>query len=381
MPRTRAVCWQTRRRAERALGTCLVAGCVAAPALAGEVWAADPVRVAIVDDGSAELSRKLGAEASYAGFGVNEGSGDILLDGSLAARIRVLSRERVELALLGPGGTSERREVLAQAPGEADAFALRVMEHLRARLVDLGWSLPSAPANASPAASGARQTDAEPSGSAAQRQGDLLPQPASTRGAAAAEGIDAAGHEPPAPASKTPLLWLGAGAAASRAAGGLGLVPHAVLGVRAEPSPAWGLSLEAFVPLLAGEIDGGEGSARSRWYAVVVGVDVSLLRSAPWFASVGIGGGLLLLDVSAEGRAGFTARDDRLYAGAAQLQLSAGWHVLERLRLRASAHGGLSAPRPVLRFDGQEVASLGRAYGGVGLALEGALGLGAESAP
>jgi len=176
-------------------------------------------------------------------------------------------------------------------------------------------------------------------------------------------------------------LWLGAGAAASRAAGGLGLVPHAMLSARFEPTSRWGLSLDAFVPLAAGEIEGGEGSARSSWYALIAGVELSLLRRAPWFASLGIGGGVLMLDVSAEGRAGFSARDDRLYAGAAQLGLSAGWHLAERLRLRADAHTGLSGPRPVLRFDGREVASLGRWYGGIGLTLEGALQLGAEATP
>ena len=42
---------------------------------------------------------------------------------------------------------------------------------------------------------------------------------------------------------------------------------------------------------------------------------------------------------------------------------------------------GLSAPRPVLRFDGREVASLGRWYGGVGLALECVLAGGTKDSP
>ena len=261
-----------------------------------------------------------------------------------------------------------------QAPGEGDAFALRVIEHLRARLVDLGWSLPSEPASTLGHRAASNGAPAEPT---------PAPDPASSRRVDAArdpiDPIDVMGTESD-PDEHAPRLWLGVGAAASRAAGGLGLVPHAVLGARLEPSSRWGLGLQAFVPLAAGEIEGGEGSARSRWYALIAGAQLSVLRRAPWFASVGLGGGLLMLDVSAEGRTGFAARDDRLYAGAAQLELSAGWHPLPRLRLRADARTGLSGPRPVLRFDGREVASLGRWYGGLGLVLEGALELGAEAA-
>lgn len=366
MPTTPAVSWQTcRPRADGALAASLVVASVAASAFTSEVWAAEPARVAIVDGGSAELGLKLRAEASYAGFGVSASSGELRLGDVPAARVRALSHERVELELLGPDGARQQRELLTQAPGEGDGFALRVVEHLRARLVDLGWSLPS-----------------EPASPAGQLGDPPPPEPASSpRAEAVVEGADAGGVDSSAPRDVgARRLWLGAGAAASWAAGGLGLVPHAVLGARLEPSSRWGLDVQAFVPLAAGEIQGGEGSARAHWYALLVGVELSLLRREPWFAALGLGGGVLLLDVSADGRPGFSARDDRLYAGTAQLELSAGWHLLERLRLRAGAHTGLSGPRPVLRFDGREVASLGRWYGGLGLTLEGALELGAEPA-
>jgi hypothetical protein len=374
MPKTPVVCWNAcRRRAERAREAWRVVLCLSLPALTTEASAADTVQVTIVDHGDAALGRQLRAEASYAGFSVSAASDTLAGESPPAARVRILSGERVELELLGPDGTARAGGELARLPGDEDAFALRVVEHLRARLVELGWSLPSQPPSLP--ASAASQDDAT-----TEREAGLPPEPPAAPGVDRADESDTA-SELATPESSGPLLWLGAGAAACAAAGGLGVIPHAVLGARAEPSPRWGLSLDAFVPLAAGEIEDGEGSASARWYAVIAGVDLSLGRRAPWFASVGLGAGLLLLDISAQGRAGFTARDDRSFAGAAQLAASAGWRILDRWRLRASAHTGLSAPRPVLRFDGREVASLGRWYGGVGLSFEGAFELGAGTAP
>lgn len=71
----------------------------------------------------------------------------------------------------------------------------------------------------------------------------------------------------------------------------------------------------------------------------------------PWLAQVALGAGLVMIDARGEGREEFEGHRMRLYTGAYLAELSFGREIDSWLTLRASALAGVTAPRPVLRFD------------------------------
>jgi hypothetical protein len=89
-------------------------------------------------------------------------------------------------------------------------------------------------------------------------------------------------------------------------------------------------------------------------------------RLAPPGASfqpeVGAGAGLVVLPLQGETAAPREAHDDQLVAGVYFLGVGAGYSVESWLRVRAGVRGGLSAPRPTIRFSDREVASWGRPF-------------------
>jgi hypothetical protein len=140
---------------------------------------------------------------------------------------------------------------------------------------------------------------------------------------------------------------------------------------------AWGVSATSLYPFADNRVEASEGEARVSWHVFAAGLDYSLPWRRPWMASVGIGAGLLALDVQGQGRESFVGQRDRLLASAYHVELCAGRQLTSWLRLRATLLTGLNAPRPVLRFDEREVASLGRWFGTLGLSFDVGLPLGA----
>ncbi len=328
----------------------------------------EPARVRIIDAGSAELARKLQAEVLYAGFAAHLGDADAAdpHQSAQAPSLRVVSDHLVELTLRGPRELASSVQTLARGPGESDSFALRVVEHLRARLVDLGWTLPAAEGSIESKAETLSTKPAPPVPAQAQH-----PSPVEPRDAASETDVGA---------PRSPLtLWLAAGAAGSWAPGGLGVVPHGTLGVRLDLAERWGVSVSSLWPLVESEVEAEEGEASVAWHQLGVGIDYSLSLSAPAFASAGVGASLLVLDVQGEGREPFEGRDDRLLAGAYHAELCAGIALSKSLRLRATLLAGVNDPRPVLRFDERDVASLGRWFGSAGITLDVGLPLSREA--
>jgi hypothetical protein len=359
MPKTRGGCWNnTRSNLSHTLAL------VALTALGVWSWvnvayAADVARVSIVDLGSVELARKLRAEAAYAGFEVARSSA-ASVDNAPAVVFQVESPERVALAFNRPDGNPVPSQVLTPVPGEGDGFALRVVEAVRARLVDLGWEVPGPITPTQPSAS---------------PRAALVEREPKTRSVPALDNPTPAAKDD----SESPHFWLGAGATGTFAAGGLGLLPLASLSLRADISSNWGASLTGFVPLAEGEVQQAEGTAEVAWYGVTAGVHLLLPLGTAWFADGGLGAGVSLFEVDGKPSDGFVADEAPIYTGCARVELGFAWRPLDWLRLRAHALGGLTVPRPVLRFDGREVASVGRPHAGLGLTLEGGFELGAEN--
>lgn len=360
MQRTRVASSSRMARPERVLRA-LVLSALIVLALGVARTARAEVVVRVIEGGSAELARKLGSELRYAGFGVQRSRG-----AARAPALRVESAEAVELLLTRPDDAEVVAQTLLRREQDGDAFALRVVEHLRARLVDLGWSLPEA--------------DAAPTVEVEAQPLDLpLPAPLPPR----TPIIDR-----PAPSDAgaltlrpVPKLWLDAGVHASLAAGGLGLTPHGVLGARLDLTQRLGLSLTGFFPLAFNDVAAAEGEAELAWHVFVAGVDYSPRLPEAWFASAGLRAGLLVIDVEGSAGGDYVGRSDRLLAGVYGAELSAGRALLDWLRLRLTLFTGLDAPRPVLHFDEREVAGLGRWFGSVGVSLDVGLALSSGATP
>lgn len=349
---------------------------------------AEPHDVLIIGDSHPDLARKLRAEAAYAGFrplerapgaGRRGGAPGEGAPGSAApATLRVLSRERVALTVDGLDGERRFEQTLVASPGERDAFALRVVEQLRARLVDVGWTLPEEPAPASAGSDASAPAEAAPGDAPSPTASAALPATDRTElGGADGRGRDdgaftdaGAESRAPAGAGRAGRVWLDAGVGSSWASGGLGAVPHAALGAALELGAGWQARATSLWPLRDATLEESEGQASVTWtgFTATLAADVGLPR--PWLAQAGLGGGLLVLDARGDARADFSGRRERLYAGAYFAELAFGRELSSWLRLRATAWGGLTAPRPVLRFDEREVASLGRFIGALTLGLD-----------
>jgi hypothetical protein len=383
MPKMHGACSNTLpRRAEvrwrpEVLCGAIVVACGALLPHAAAAQAQPIVAVAIVDLGSDELARKLRAESTYAGFvevtdvGV---AGEVAATGATtraAVRLRVVSPERVVLEFSKPNdaGAAQTHELVMLA-GEGDAFALRTVEFARARLVDLGWQIPqektevaAASESSAPAAESEPAQKAPASESPSSNNTASLAVPASLalpeNAAARATSVQPARE-----------LWIGVGAAGSAALGGFAVSPQAALTLQADLADYLGVNLRGVVPVTSAAARRSEGAAQLSWYAAVAGVHVRLPLHADWPSHIGIEGGLSAFALQGDAAAGFAGRQETLYAGTAAASFDIGRRLNDWLRLRASVSPGFVAPRPVVRFDAREVATIGRFYCSFGLSLE-----------
>jgi hypothetical protein len=321
-------------------------------------WARDGAPIVLTGEGSPELSRRLRAEAEHIGFTIAERDG-----GDALAVVRVVSADRVELEIAG--AVPELRAVERRA-GEGDSFALRAAEELRGRLTELNLLPAPAPSAAVP--------DPPP------------PAPAP---------IAASPSPPPSPApppadrgpSRAPTgaearLWARGGAGVLAPFGGVGPTGLAVLGLGVEPfHPSWELSAVAMLPLTENEVTEAEGEAEVGVHAFLGELEHHAAFSAKWFLSAAVGGGALVLETRAETVSPFVAHDETLVAGIYFVRVGLVRRVAPWLRLRASALGGVSAPRPLIRFDDRDVAAWGRTFGGVTLDAELGMPLGGRASP
>jgi hypothetical protein len=344
--------------------------------------AAEAYDVLIVGRASPELARKLRAEVAYAGFRPIERAPE----GAALPTLRVLPGQRVLLSVAGADREQRFESTLVSRAGEREAFALRVVEQLRARLVDVGWSLPEAVTSPAAEASAESPTSAADATTDASAESPTSAADATTDAsteapldrAASVPAVDpnaivtdgGAATESAGAAGSAGRVWMGAALAGSWATGGLATVPHGALGVQVELGAGWQARASSLWPLRDAELEADEGSARVAWTGFMASLSRSLPLPEPWLAQAGLGAGLLVIDARGEARDDFSGQRERLYAGTSFAEVCLGRELTNGLRLRASALGGVTGPRPVLRFDEREVASVGRFVGSLAIGID-----------
>ncbi len=334
----------------------MVLFCLLRPSL---LFAQDELRIVLVDAGSPELARKVRAEAMQAGFTVSEHE-----EGQSLAHVAIVSGEQVEVTIPRRGDEPPFSQKLARRAGEGDSFALRVIEELRARLIELEIveesrfaAQPTAPAPAPAPA-------AEPAPAPEQRAPAPAPEPAPE--------LDAHWKEPPI--QREPgRFWLRAGGGATFPDGGIGATPQVALGLAYEDPGGFGVGGRALLPLTDNRVSAAEGDAD-----VNVNLFTASLEFRPpvwkeWLVGAELGGGALLLAMQAEPEPSYVGKEEQLVSGLLFASVGAGRSLSDWLRLRASVMGGASAPRPVLSFVGRDVAAWGRMFAALTLELEATL--------
>lgn len=313
--------------------------------------------IVVTADHHAELGRRLSAEARQAGMRVLDAPRVTDSDSengraTVVATLRVISATEIEVLIQKEQG-EPLLETWHRRPGEGDLFPLRVIEDVRARLVDLElWPEQRSELSRSTAEVGtgalpavdpsASDRPAEPVVEARPSSGWSPVDAASTHGTTGASGF-----------------WVVGGAGVTLPEGGMGTTPNAWLGARFDWASRFGAELSALVPLTETEISEPEGDADIRATAFVGHLDYAPASGRAARLRVGAGGGLLLLSLRGEAEPGFVAADDMLVSGLAYAELGAAFGLGSWMRLGATALLGMSAPRPVLRFDGDDVAAWG----------------------
>jgi hypothetical protein len=301
------------------------------------------VRFVLVAGADQDLTRRLVAEAKQAGFDIvvqqaeqHATSSELARQSHAVGVLRVTGPAAVELWLVGDAEQPPSAASFRQQSGEAEGFAVRVIEETRSRVVAL--HLPEstpAPAPAELARSRLQSVDA-----GSPKQG----------------GLD--------------LFDAGAGVAVTKATG-LGATLHAELHARARLAPRIGAGAFALVPFATNEFSGAEGTGRASVYLFGAGADWLAWQPTSAFATeLGAGAGAVWLPLHAEPSVGYSAHADHLAAALAFASTSLDLRLTSWLGLRTSVLVGSSLPRPVVRFDGRQMASWGHFFAVGSAALE-----------
>jgi hypothetical protein len=216
---------------------------------------------------------------------------------------------------------------LVVAPGAAldDVVALQAVELLRASLAELGFSKKPA--------------------------GDVRSTPAVTRSAPSL----------PPPRRETRKFWLQVGPALAISPGGLSASGHALIGFRWRAAKQVGADAWGLLPVLSASVSGPEGTADVS--PLLFGADVAI-----WFLEpeadfqVSGAGGVALARLGIDGHAvpPLASRAETSIAPVPFARVSLERRLGSRLGLELDGFVGVAAPRPVLRFNGREVADWGR---------------------
>jgi hypothetical protein len=304
--------------------------------VARPVFAREASRIAIVHELSADERAigRLRAELSTLGFEVvdvtlaaNEGA--TALDdaarrvNAFAAVHVVPSKGGVEVWIAdgATGKTLSRERVIG--PGEPfdDVAALQAAELLRARLAELG----------------------------------LAPKRAKTESSTQVE------HPPPKPREDVSRLVLQIGPAIGLSPGGLGPTVHGLVGLRWRTWTTVGFDAFAVLPISAARVSAPEGSADVRPSLAGLSVAAWLLDPiSPWQVTAAGGLALAHLSIAADPVPPFLGRSEQNTAAMPFVRLSAARVMGARFRLGLDMFAGVATPRPIIRFDGREVAHWGQ---------------------
>ena len=259
----------------------------------------------------------------------------------VAAAVRVdAARGRVELWVRDERGSIEETFTAGSEGSQSHVLAVRVAETLRAR----GLLVPPAP---KPAAPWAEQP--------------VVPAPATTTPAPS-----------PAPAAAHGgtrfSIELGAGLVASP--GGLGPFGAVELGLRLEFLRLWSISALGALPISRQSVEAAEGEAVTSSSVAGALLELEWARLPFGGFRSGLGAGVTLTNMSGRGASGFSGADDTVVAFTPLLRTSFHLDLGPRLRLRTGVAGGFTLPEVKVAFGSREVASWGRPFGLLSLALE-----------
>jgi hypothetical protein len=301
----------------------------------GSARAAEPVAPLVVvlsSDPDAPFVRRLAAELSLFGYGVQvaqRSSEDPELTSELqrsggAALISVDPAGQSAEVVVGAsatGGVQRERERLDPRRRD-DTNAAVLAERFRARLTELGISPVSAPV------------------------GEPVPPPPSL---------------PATPQTEEQRLWVAASFGVM--GGGLGPMPEVELELRALPV-AW-LSTSAFGKITpwAAQVSAPEGEARVRLLSGGIAIDTYPLRGSP-SAKVGLTAQLMNASMSGQAEAPWAGQDDAVLVPAASLRAGVAWRLGQRSQVELSGFAGACAPRIGVHFAGRSVADFGQPFVG-----------------
>ena len=230
--------------------------------------------------------------------------------------------------------------------GEVAGLALRAVELLRGRLIEV------------PSPRGALPTAGAPSAAVAPVAPPTPPQalaPGSSRAPRASGAAAAPDRRASIVLHVGPTIVLQPGSAISPEGAAMG-------GAR------WGLTdrldgdILAVIPIVPATIDSPSGSARISNLVIAAGASMSLLDpQLPIVMRAGAGAGAGFLGYYGQGSTGdVRERDGTAPYALPFVRWDIGWHVHRILTLRAQALAGIAAPRPVLRLAGRSDVPFGR---------------------
>jgi hypothetical protein len=368
-------------RWRRAWARASLAGLLSWLGVAAEARAAPAPRVLLLDLDDGDLARRLLAELTFTGLAPIQGARH--LEGSTApdaeALVRVISERSVQIEIVDSTGHRTYSSTLRASKTETTVFPVRVVEQLRARLLDLGFELPEKPSEAAPG--GPRTNTQSPVVDAAPAAAERVMPAAASAGHEEAFATPRAASEPalsPAlVAGDTParveeefaeagreaavVLWAHGGPGGQLAAGGMGPALGGTLAVGLDWG-SLGLGIAASFPLSQLEVDEPPGEANAAITSVCAELRYPLWSRERWLVDAGLGAGLVVLALQAEAEPPFIARDRRLISGRYYLHAGLARELEDWLRVGVDIAAGANSPRPVLRFDEREVASWGPGF-------------------
>lgn len=267
---------------------------------------------------------------------------------------------------IAPARRPAFRERLRVDTADAEVAALRAVEVLRTRFLELGLTPPAEAAQASvdeskaaPNSRASRSTAApasEPLAHPAAAPASLKPRP-----------------KPARPA--IPAVWLGVGPAASASVGGVGPYPAVFVEFRIRAASRWSFGGDVVTPLVTPTVESSRGSADIRPTVLEARAAYSLLPERS-FVDVAVTAGLGAALVQMDGKAAkpYGGRSDAVVALALSTGAVVSLRLSDRWSLLVGLAGGVATPRPVVRFAGDTVATWGQPFGMATLGVEVGIG-------
>ncbi|WP_437715155.1 hypothetical protein WMF45_01255 [Sorangium sp. So ce448] len=372
----------------------LAAAATLALALSAGPSLAEPVRVLLIPPGAADpVTASLLDELVALGIIVEveaSAQGDLhALARARSARAALrVDRGRRAVEIWDAGSESVFRvDARPDEPsGAAAGLALRAVELLRGRLIEVpaprAAAAAAAPAAAAPSA-------AAPAAAAPSAAAPAAAAPSAAAPAAAAPSAAPALVPPAPPKALAPGAARAAGDGAEprrRTSIGLHAGPSIVLQPGSAVSPEgaatagarWSLTdrldgeVFAVVPLAPGTVDSPTGRARISTAVVGAGASVGLLDPRlPISVRAGAGAGAGFLSYHGQAwTGGVRGRDGTAPFALPFVRGDIGWDIHPVLALRAQALSGIAVPRPVIRLPGRSNVPFGRPLLAFGLVLE-----------